>query len=87
MQNNVTSLAIIAGYILRDMYFSEQFSLSLCQQRKNELKIWIANLSNPLRQQLESGVILNLPKDQSEAIVSLQNKKKTNVHDLVLTSI
>lgn len=75
MQNTVTSLAIIAGYILRDMYFSEQFSLSICQQRKNELKVWMANLPSPLRQQVESGVMLNLPKDQAEAAVSIRSWK------------
>ncbi len=75
MQNNITSLAIISGYILRDMYFAEQFSLSVCQQRKNELQKWMANLPNPLRQQVESGVILNLSKDQTEAAVSSQSKK------------
>lgn len=76
MQNNITGLAIISGYILRDMYFSEQFSLSVCQQRKNELETWMANLSNPLRQHLGSGVILNLPKDQTEAAVSLRSEKR-----------
>jgi hypothetical protein len=76
MQNNVTGLAIISGYILRDMYFSEQFSLSVCQQRKSELEKWMANLPNPLRQQLESGVFLNLPKDQTEVAVSLRSLKK-----------
>jgi hypothetical protein len=73
MQNSITSLAIIAGCILRDMYFSEQFSLSICQQRKKELETWMANLPDPLRQQLESGVVLNLPKDQAEAAVSFRS--------------
>jgi hypothetical protein len=76
MQNSVTSLAIISGYILRDMYFAKQFCLSVCQQRKSELQKWMANLPNPFRQQVESGVILNLSKDQNEAVVSSQSEKK-----------
>jgi hypothetical protein len=68
------------------MYFSEQFSLSVCQQRKNKLETWIANLPrlrNPLRQHLESGVVLNLPKDQTEGAVSFRSEKGTEF--LVLT--
>lgn len=71
MQNHITGLAIIAGYILRDMYFSEQFSISVCQQRKKELETWMANLPNLVRQQVELGVVLDSPKDQTEAAVSL----------------
>ena len=52
------------------MYFSQKFSLTLCQQRKTELETWLANLTNPLRQQVESGLFPSIPKDQAEAVVS-----------------
>jgi hypothetical protein len=69
MQNNITSLSIISGNILRDMYFSEEFNLSICRKYKNELDTWTANLPNPLRQFINSGVDPNLPNDQAEAAV------------------
>jgi hypothetical protein len=74
MQSNVTSLAIISGNILRDMYFSGEFRLGVCRQYKNELDTWMANLPNPLRQHVDSGVILNLPKDQAEAAVRFRRE-------------
>jgi hypothetical protein len=74
MQSNVTSLAIISGYILRDMYFSEEFRRSLCRQYKDELDTWMANLPIPLRQYVESGVVLNLPKDEAEATVRFRSE-------------
>jgi hypothetical protein len=69
MQNHLTSLAVISGNILRDLYFSEKFHLSTCQQRRNELETWMANLPSPLRQQVESGVVLNSSRGQTEAAV------------------
>lgn len=70
MQNHITRLAIISGHILHDMYFSEQRSLSVCQQRKTELETWTADLPDLLRN-MELNAALNLPKDQLEAAVSL----------------
>jgi len=70
IQNSINSLAIVSGFILRSMYFSQKFSLTLCQQRKTELETWLANLTNPLRQQVESGLFPSIPKDQAEAVVS-----------------
>jgi hypothetical protein len=70
LQTHVTTLAIVSGNILRDMYFSEEFRLSVCRQYKNELDAWTASLPNPLRQHVESGMLQGLSKDQAEAAVS-----------------
>ena len=48
MQNNITSLAIISGNILRDMYFAEEFRFSVCRQYKTDLETWMAKLPNSL---------------------------------------
>jgi hypothetical protein len=71
-QNNVTTLAIISGDILRDMYFSEQPSLNICRQYKSELERWMSSLPNSLQQCIQSGEVPKSPKDQAEAIVSFE---------------
>jgi hypothetical protein len=38
MQNHITGLAIISGYILRDVYFSEQSSLDVLQRYQTQLQ-------------------------------------------------
>jgi hypothetical protein len=70
MQNRIAGLAVIAGYILRDLYFSEELSFGVLQRCKIELEKWSANLPNPLRAQLESTGLLDSSLDQSEATVS-----------------
>lgn len=80
MQNHVTSLAIISGHVLRDMYFSEQRSLSVSQQRKLELETWTATLPDLLRKPELNAALDLLPKDQSEAAVSLQSGKAKYLH-------
>ncbi|RFU32961.1 hypothetical protein B7463_g3382, partial [Scytalidium lignicola] len=71
LQNSVTSLSIISGNILRDMYFTEDFRLNVCRQYKSELSTWLARLPEPLRQPVDSGVILNVAIEQSETIFNL----------------
>lgn len=70
-QNNVTTLAIISGDILRDMYFSEQPSLNICRKYKGELEKWMSSLPNPLQQYIQSGEVPISPRDQAEAIFNL----------------
>ncbi|CZR68177.1 uncharacterized protein PAC_18076 [Phialocephala subalpina] len=70
-QNNITTLAIISGNILRDMYFSEQSSLNICRQYKIELENWMSSLPNPLQQYIQSGEVPNSSKDQAESIFNL----------------
>jgi hypothetical protein len=70
MQNHITGLAIISGYILRDMYFSEQSGLDVLQRYQTQLQAWMANIPNQLKLDLELGVALDSPKDQTEAAVS-----------------
>ncbi|PVH68294.1 hypothetical protein DL98DRAFT_522845 [Cadophora sp. DSE1049] len=72
IQNNITTLAIISGDILRDMYFSEQPSLNTCRQYKTELEKWKSSLPNPLQQYMKSGEVPKFPKDQTESIVSFE---------------
>src|SRR5437763_362112 len=81
IQNNVTSLAVISGYILRDMYFAERFHLSTSQQRRSDLEAWLANLPHELREQVETGVV-NSSRDRNEAVVSSW-PGTTNVYDLL----
>lgn len=71
LQNNITTLAILSGNILRDMYFLPDPSLNICRQRKSELENWMYTLSIPLQQHIESGNVPESPKDQSEAIFNL----------------
>ncbi|KAH8598368.1 hypothetical protein B0O99DRAFT_614968 [Bisporella sp. PMI_857] len=70
-QNNVTTLAIISGDILRDMYFSEKPSLNICRQYKSELEKWMSSLPSPLQQYVQSGEVLTSSRDQAEAIFNL----------------
>ena len=70
MQNRIASLAVISGYVLRDVYFAEQLSFDVLQQRKTELETWTANLPSPLQRQLESTGPLDSSIDQAEAAVS-----------------
>jgi hypothetical protein len=70
MQNHITGLAIISGYILRDVYFSEQSSLDVLQRYQTQLQAWMANIPSQLKLDLELGVALDSPKDQTEAAVS-----------------
>jgi hypothetical protein len=76
-QNKVTTLSIISGNILRDMYFSGQPSLNICHQYKYELENWISSLPMGLLQYVETGDILNSPKDQAEVIVSAEIDSST----------
>ncbi|KAH6706423.1 hypothetical protein BKA61DRAFT_138675 [Leptodontidium sp. MPI-SDFR-AT-0119] len=71
IQNNITTLAIISGDILRDMYFSEQPSLNTCRQYKTELEEWKSNLPNPLQQYIQSGEVPKFSKDQTESTFNL----------------
>ena len=75
MHNIVTSLAIISGNILRDVYFSKELSFNTSQQYKNELDKWMANLPKQFRQSIDSGRVIDLPKDQAEAIVGSQHEQ------------
>ncbi|PMD34572.1 hypothetical protein L207DRAFT_516736 [Hyaloscypha variabilis F] len=70
-QNYITTLAIISGDILRDMYFSEQSSLNVCRQYKTELEKWVFGLPHPLQQHIQSGEIPNFPKDMAESTFNL----------------
>ncbi|EPE33131.1 Nucleotide-binding protein [Glarea lozoyensis ATCC 20868] len=70
-QNKFTTLSIISGNILRDMYFSGQPSLNICHQYKGELQNWLSSLLAPLQQYIESGDITDSPKDQAEVIFNL----------------
>jgi hypothetical protein len=83
-QNNITTLAIISGDILRDMYFSEQSSLNICRQYKIELEKWIASLPSPLQQYVQSGEAPKFPKDQAESIVSFEVENFKNSSNIIL---
>ncbi|RDL32394.1 Uncharacterized protein BP5553_08850 [Venustampulla echinocandica] len=84
IQNNITTLAIISGDILRDMYFSEQPSLNTCRQYKTELKKWTSSLPNPLQQYIQSGEFPKFPKDQAESTVSFEAGGLGDSSDTVL---
>jgi len=84
IQNNITTLAIISGDILRDMYFSEQPSLNTCRQYKTELEKWTSSLPNPLQQFIQSGEFPRSPKDQAESIVSFEAGSLRDSSDMVL---
>lgn len=83
-QNNVMTLAIISGDILRDMYFSEQPSLNTCRQYKSELQKWMSSLPNPLQQYIQSGEAPISPKDQAEAIVSFETESLRHSSNTIL---
>jgi hypothetical protein len=83
-QNNITTLAIITGDILRDMYFSEQSSLNICRQYKIELENWMSRLPNPLQQYLQSGEVPKSPKDQAESTVGFEAESLRNSSNKIL---
>ncbi|RFU29834.1 hypothetical protein B7463_g6509, partial [Scytalidium lignicola] len=71
LQNNISSLAIIMGYILREMYFLPKPDRSVYERHQGRLDSWLKNLPPQIRQQIESGNIEKNPLDHHEATFNL----------------
>ncbi|KAH8804525.1 hypothetical protein F5884DRAFT_859157 [Xylogone sp. PMI_703] len=71
LQNAVTSLAIIMGYILREMYFIPKPDRAVYDRHETRLDTWLKKLPPHTRRQLESGDIEKDPIDQHEATFNL----------------
>jgi hypothetical protein len=79
LQTSITRLAIIVGYILRDVYISGRFTMIKFQGYKTSLAMWIAALPSSFRQQVESGFAQHCPQDIRHATVNTCKGPTTSV--------
>ncbi len=75
MQTKITTMSIIAGNILRDVYFLGPCNVDSYQRYKLDLETWISDIPSSLRQQIESGTARESCPDLAEAIVSIEKSR------------